>query len=254
MKPILGVIFLLIVFESSLNAQINTERFRKDADSIGFSGNADFEATIITGNTDFKLITLGGRLNYNWGNSYTFLVFDGGLGWNKGQSFFDQSLLHLRNVITIDDLIQHETFLQYDFNKKRKLLERELIGTGLRFRFLHIGDFKSRLGIAYMYEIEEYDLPDNSLHGKNKNSHRISTYLTFEIDLKKDFRFISVTYFQPEIGNWDDHKIISEEALIMNLGKLIDFNVKFNLRYDSRPPDETKELDTITKFGITVKF
>lgn len=67
------LIILFIGFLSLNNfPQINTERYRLDSDSIGFSGIADIEITAITGNTDFQIIHLGGRLNYNWGNSYTF--------------------------------------------------------------------------------------------------------------------------------------------------------------------------------------
>lgn len=140
------------LFAINLFSQINTERYRLDSDSIGFSGIADIEITAITGNTDLQIIHLGGRLNYNWGESYTFLVADGGFGWDEGEQIFDQALMHLRHVHSITELIQAEVFSQIDFNKNRLLTERELIGGGLRFRILKLNEFKLRLGTSYFYE------------------------------------------------------------------------------------------------------
>jgi len=41
---------------------------------------------------------------------------------------------------------------------------------------------------------------------------------------------------------------------IVDIGKIVSLNMKFNARYDSRPPDTKKNLDTITRFGISFKF
>jgi hypothetical protein len=54
------IITLIIIISYSSLAQVNTERYRQDADTIGFSGLADVEAVVATGNTDFQLISIGG--------------------------------------------------------------------------------------------------------------------------------------------------------------------------------------------------
>ena len=111
------IVFLCLSFTYFTYSQINTERYRLDSDSVGFSGIADVELTAITGNTNLQIIHLGGRINYNWGESYTFLVADGGFGWDDGERIFNQTLFHLRHVETINELIQIEAFTQFDFNK-----------------------------------------------------------------------------------------------------------------------------------------
>jgi hypothetical protein len=248
--------FLAVLFLISLNinAQINTERYRLDSDSIGFTGIADIEITAITGNTDFQFINLGGRLNYNWGTSYTFLVANGGLGWDDGERIFDQALLHIRHVHSITELIQVEIFTQTDFNKKRLLTERILAGGGLRFRILKLDNFKFRLGTLYFYEHEKYDLPAKSIHGNNLFANRLSTYITFEFEIKDDVKLVLINYIQPQIGKWDDYRIISDNSLIVELSSFVFLNVGFNLRYDSRPPETIKATDTFTKFGFGFKF
>lgn len=240
----------------SLNciAQINTERYRLDSDSTGFSGIADLELTALTGNTNLQIIHLGGRLNYNWGSNYTFLVADGGFGWDDGDRIFNQALLHLRHVHTITDLIQAEVFTQIDFNKSRLLTERELLGGGLRFRILRYDNFKLRLGTSYFFEHERFDVPAGSLHGNNKFANRFSTYITCEYEIKDNIKLIMITYFQPQIGTWEDYRIVSDNSLIVGLSSFVDLKTSFNLRYDAKPPETIKSTDTFTKFGFSFKF
>ena len=226
MKQNICLVLLLIIlnFFNSI-AQINTERYRKDSDSIGFSAIADIEITAMTGNTDFQFINLGGRLNYNWGKSYTFLVADGGFGWDEGKRIFNQALLHLRHVHSLNDLLQIEVFTQTDFNKKRLLEGRELIGGGLRYKILTFDNAKFRLGASYFYEHEKYDVPTNSIHGSNLFANRLSAYLTFELEIKDDVKLITVNYFQPQIGEWEDFRITSDLSLIVGLTSFVDLSV-----------------------------
>lgn len=247
----LAIFYLFI--SSNIFPQINTERYRQDADS-GLSGAIDIEGLAQTGNTDFQLLSLSGRLNYNRLNSYSFFVFTGGYGWNDGKQFSNELISHIRNVEELNNFLQFEAFVQFDYNKKRKLLSRELIGGGLRYKILTTDKFKFRAGTSYFFEIEEYDLPSESVHGRNVNAHRFSSYSTFELVLAPNTQFTSVTYFQPDLANLDDYRLISENTLGFVITKHLSFNVWFNIRYDTVPPDGINNLDTITKVGISIKF
>jgi hypothetical protein len=246
------LIFVLFVYASY--AQINIEKYRADYDSIGFSGIADIEITAMTGNTDFQFINLNSRLNQNWDKSYTFLVANGGFGWDKGERIFNQALVHLRHVQELNENVQIEAFIQSDFNKKRLLTGRELIGGGFRFKILKQNDIKLRLGISYFYEHENYDIPSNSLHGNNLFTNRLSTYLTYDLKIKNDVQLVLIDYIQPHIGKWEDYRIVSDNSLIISLSSLLDITISFSLRYDARPPETIKSTDTITKFGFGFKF
>lgn len=245
---------LYIILNYNILAQINTERFRADSAAVGFSGVTDVELTAITGNTDFQFINISGRLNYNWGNDYTFFVADGGFGWDKGERIFNQALAHLRHVQTISDFIQSEFFLQSDFNKKRLLDDRKLIGAGFRYRILNSRNLKLRLGTSYYYEYERFDSHNISAYTKKVFANRFSTYLTLEFSIKDDAKLLMISYFQPRIGQWSDYRILSDNSLIISLSTLVDLKVSFNLRYDTRPPETIKDIDTITKFGLGIKF
>ena len=246
------MIFILML--STALSQINIERYRTSADSSGFSGNVNIDITAMTGNTDFQFINLNSRLNQNWIVGYTFIVANAGFGWDKGEKIFNLALAHLRHVQELDDDIQIEAFLQYDFNKKRLLTGRELIGGGFRFKLIKQDDMKLRLGTSYFYEHENYNVPLNSTHGNNFFTNRLSTYLTYELKLKEDVQLVLISYYQPHIGKWEDYRIISDNSLIVSLSSLLDVNISFSLRFDSRPPEAIKNTDTITKFGFGFKF
>ena len=253
-KTLFRTSLLMLSLYISVFSQVNTERYRESEDSVGLSGLINLEGILATGNTDFQLISLGGRLNYNWGDDYTFLVGDGGYGWDKGEAFVGQLFVHLRHVITTSDLLQIEFFTQFDNNKKRLLLSRELLGGGLRFRLVKSESFKFRLGSAYMFELEKYDLPENSIHPKETSLHRLSSYSTFEYQINKILSLISTTYYQPVFTEFSDYRLLSESALTIDVEKSFSFYIKINLRYDSRPPDTVKDFDTYSRIGFSFKF
>ncbi len=245
---------LFMAWGTAVLAQINTEKYRQDNEQAGLSGHIDLSAQIITGNTDYRFYTMSGRLNQNWGKAYTFLVVDGGMGRNKGQRFMDQALTHFRHVIALGKSLQHETFAQKDFNKKRNLSDRIVFGSGLRLRVMKTEAVKLRAAIAYMFEREWYTLSANDTHQRRMDAHRISSYVTLEYKLEKNVSLIAVTYFQPEILGPKDNRVLSESALVVKLGPHLDLQNSLNLRFDSRPPTGVKKTDMTLKTGLSVRF
>lgn len=254
LRRLRSAVIIVCLFIGLSRAQVNTERFRQDSEKLGLTGNLDISGTWITGNVDLQLMSLGGRLNHNRGESYTFLVWDGGIGWNEGKSILNQALAHLRNVSEITGFIQNEIFLQYDMNRKRLLLARQLAGAGIRFKVLTTQVWKVRIGGSVMVEYERYELPADAVHRNPVMACRASLYSTLNLSLNKTARLASVVYFQPWIGRWNDCKVTSENVLAVTLSPHFDWNMLFDCRYDSRPPDGIKNRDTVVRFGFSFKF
>jgi putative salt-induced outer membrane protein YdiY len=255
-SPALSIAIILAIglAASAANAQINMERFRRDSQKKGLEGNADIDLTVMTGNTDFRLLGLGSRLNYNWKRAYTFLVLNGGLGWNQGDRFMDQTMAHLRHVLTLSTRFQNEWFIQFDNNRKRNLKERELIGIGVRAKLFTARMVKLRIGAAYMHEHERYTLAIGNRHPRELETHRLSSYITCEWGRENGLSLLNVTYFQPDLANWRDNRILTENALAMELSTHLALKITFTLRFDSKPPDGIKKLDTVSKSSLSVKF
>lgn len=246
--------FVLFCFTSNTFSQVNTEKFRISTDSLGLSLRSDIDFTLMAGNTDFAFLGTNTRFNYNWGTDYTFLIVNGGFGINKGEGFFSQALLHLRNVNSLNDVISLEEFIQYDNNKQILLQHRGLAGAGLRIKFIENDEIIARLGPSVFFEHESYNLGSGAKHKKEINTARLNLYATSLFKLQSDISFLTIVYLQPKFDEFSDLKILFDSALNINLGKAVDFVTKLQMRYDSLPADGIEKFDLITKLGLATNL
>jgi putative salt-induced outer membrane protein YdiY len=250
------LIALVIILNLTMStfAQVNTEKYRKMKDEFGFYGTAAVELDINTGNNDKQEIGLESYLNYNAEKSLTLLILKGTYGFVNGKDYSDDALAHLRYLYKLSPSLNFEIFGQYDFDKNRLLLDRELLGGGVRLIASESDSIKMWFGLSYFYEYEKYDLNNSSVHPPENYSNRISSYITFRLNINENLKLASVVYFQPKIGEWEDLRILNDNSLLVEIAKHIGISIEFNLRLDKRPPDTIKELDTKTKVGITYRF
>lgn len=249
-------IFFILSFclTDILNAQINTERFRVSQYHLGLGGEAGVGITVRTGNTDLQLISGKGRINYNGGTFYSFLVIGGDFGWKGSEQFSNESLVHLRYVPSLSRITQLELFGQIDYNKARKLSFRKLAGSGLRFKAYRDSSIRFSVGAGFMIENENYDLPPGSIHPSNETFVRSTNYITTEISLSENADFYSTIYYQPAVNKFSDFKILSENSVSAKISKHLDMEILFTLRNDNKSPDDTKKLDINSSFGFKYRF
>ena len=235
-------------------AQVNTERYRVDSDSLGFSLRADLEYFFMTGNSDFHFFGANTRFNQKWTEDYLFLVANTGFGQNSGKSFLNQTLVHLRYVYSVSNKIQVEGFMQYDNNHERLLNHRYLIGAGVRMLLVKKEAYLLRLGFSGFYEQEQFELPASARHSPETETFRLNSYLTYDLDIKKDISLLIVLYAQPSVKDFSDYRIVSDNALSVNLWHGLEMLAKINVRYDSAPPDEIKDFDLVTNLGLGISL
>lgn len=239
---------------TNLSAQINTERFRIDQKDLGFAGEAGIGINVRTGNTDLQLINGRGRINFNGGFYYSFIVVGGDFGWKSGVQFSNEALIHLRFVPSLTRITQLEVFGQVDYNKARKLMFRKLAGSGFRFKAYRDSILKFTFGTGFMLENEKYELPNGSQHPHNETFVRSTNYINTEIKLSESADFLSIIYFQPAVTILSDYKILSENSFTAKISKHLDMEILFTLRDDNNPPDKVKKLDINSSFGFKIKF
>jgi len=247
-------ILSFFLFINDILPQINAERFRIATDSLGFSARVDLDLTLLTGNTDFVFLGTNARLNYNRGTDYTFLVLNGGYGINDGESFFSQAILHLRNVDALSDFASLEEFIQYNNNKEILLLDRALIGGGLRLKLMESDELVMRLGPSIFFEHEVYDLDSLATHKRVINSIRLNLYYTSLFKIHESLSFLGIIYLQPKINQIEDFRILFDSALNIKLASSFDLMIKLEMRYDNLPADDVEKFDLITKLGIAMNF
>ena len=239
---------------SCLFAQVNIEKFRQDQEKIGFAGKFGVDFSFKSGNSNVTQIGANGRLNYNGGVFYSFLVFKGDYGRNNGREFSNDALLHWRTVCSVGEQVQAEAFAQIDYNKARLLLFRDLLGGGLRLKLYKSDGLKTRWGVGGFGEQERYNLPSDAVHPQRLTTVRASTYVSNEITLTGYVTLTSIIYYQPALRTLRDYRILSENIFAVDLGKYIDLNITVDLRHDNVPPDGKKLTDVNSRCGVAVKF
>lgn len=249
-----SIIIILFFLFSVSSAQVNIEKYNALDKINGFNGNIGFYISARTGNTDIQEFDIDGRVNYTDDNFYSFLIGNGEYGWNKGEEFSNSALIHFRYIQKLHENFNPEFFAQINYNKSRLLLFRTLTGIGLRTTIVSDSSTSFNFGTAYMFEHENLDLNEASTHPDITNHHIWSNYISYSAAFSKNSRISVVIYAQPRLDKFNDIRLLSENHLSAAISDRFSLAVNFSIRYDSRPPDGVKDLDTTTKFGFTIKL
>lgn len=254
LKVIIFYLLALIFFVTNSSAQVNIEKYNNLQRSNGLNGNLSFYFSSKTGNTDIQEFEIDARINLIGEKYYSFIIGQGEYGWNEGNEYSNNALLHLRYIRKLNDIINPEFFTQINYNKSRLLLFRSLAGIGLRTTLLSDTVSNFTYGTAYMYEYENLDNSKSIFQLSKTNHHRWSNYLSYSSSLSRNSHLSIVIYLQPRFDDFKDVRMLSENHLGVGLTDKLSLSINFNLMYYSRPPIGVKELDTNTKVGFSIKI
>ena len=109
-------------------------------------------------------------------------------------------------------------------------------------------------GSGYMFEYERLELPDTASHPRTASVHRWSSYLTSRLSAGARTTVVATVYGQPRFDEIADFRILSDVSLAVSITRTLSLSISFELRYDSRPPDDVVSLDTQLTNGISVGF
>lgn len=247
-------ILLMLIFTVSIYAQVNTEKYRTPTDLQGLAGYFELSGTAKTGNVEKIEAGLEGRLDWHVGEALTFFVFESDYEWVDGSRSSNEGLIHVRHVQTIANKLRAEAFAQVNYDKKILIDNRELIGAGLRYTVLTFSSTDVTLGSAYMFEHENYGLPNNASHEAETKVSRWSNYLTYHVSVNETVKLGGVLYYQPMFTEFSDYRFLYENNLQVKLTDTFSLSVNFKYRHDSIPPDGINPTDTKTEFGVAVTF
>lgn len=182
-------------------------------------------------------------------NKQKFLLFTGGnqirfLSRSSGSvhvNFVNNRFAHLRYNYTFQPRLTLEAFSQLQFDEIQLIRNRSLTGTGLRIKITESDTSSLFLGAIVMYEYEEEfvetDDPQPSEIDLINRDIRASTYVSAAYAFTSFFSIDHVTYYQPNLRNFQDFRVSSETVVTVNVSRKISFKTYFQLIYDSRPPD-----------------
>lgn len=236
------------------SAQVNIERLRLGADSMGFTGAASISVTLESGNAEKQ--RGDGQLRLDWlrPSTQSFVILSGDFDWTGGRRVSNKGLAHLRHIWAPRRRVSPEVFAQINYDQARDLDHRELLGAGARIRVARGSRGHASLGLAYMFEHEELGIPAEATHPRTTSHHRLSSFLTVSFAPRQGLALASTSYVQPRLDDVDDLRVLSQSRLAVQLIGPLSLDVTFDLAYDADPPDEVERLDTSLKTGIGVRF
>ena len=249
----------------------------KDKDQEGLHLIFDGGLQVIRGSTDLTQISLNQHIQYISGIHEPFLQINLGYGQKNETAFLDQLFAHLRWTAMWWDHWGTELFSQVQEDAFQALVIRSLNGLGVRSLFYVEGKLEAALGLGYMYEYEVYKQNQKQVEEFN---HRMTSYLTWTYRLKPSTlsplnskqagqskqnlksktassffsaTLYNTTYFQPQIGDWDDFRILNDLSLEIRFTSWLAFVESLNLFYDHQPPQGISpyNLNSMSKIRLS---
>ena len=248
---LLSIAFLI---PGLLSAQlVNIESRRIQTDSVRFTLTADFSFNH-TNNDGIQVNQVDAALTTQLKSKdlrkiYFFLgnykLIDSEEG-NLQNAWF----LHGRFNYKFSQLLRFESFIQGQYNQLLVVEQRNLIGAGLRVKWVDKERFTGYAGNSYMYEVEYSERAETTQY-----HHRNSTYLTLSYAAKSQkFSVTNTVYYQPLYKDLGDYRILEQFRLNIPLSKWLSVFTLYDYYFDSKTPLNTEEYTSNLSIGAGIRF
>lgn len=251
------IIVLLMTAGAVLDAQINTEKFRKEKDEDNFEMKIGVALSMYKGNTDILRLDSDLNIGFNKNKNYLFLVGNITYGEKNKAAYLNKGFAHLRWVRRLSQPLMMEVFVQEEFNEFILLKRRDVAGAGVRVRLVNhkkdTSKFVAHVGLGLVWENELYNESDTKKK-EDAQLFKSTNYLSFHWDITDVLSMESVDYIQFNLGKGSSTRITSELKFNVKLSKALSFTTTAKYRYDSNPPQTVKNYDLQIKNGLTLKL
>ena len=245
---------LLCLIPGLLSAQlVNIESKRMQTDSIRFALNADFAFDhanndgVQVNQIDAALTT---QLKSKDLRKIYFFIGNYKLIDSEEKNLQNAWFLHGRFNYQFSELLRFETFLQGQYNQLLIVEQRNLIGAGLRIKWVDKERFTGYAGNSYMYEVEYSDRA-----GTTNYNHRNSTYVTLSYAPNSGkFSVANTVYYQPLYRDLEDYRILEQFRLDIPLSSWFKVVTTYNYYFDSKTPLNTEEYTSNLNIGAGLSF
>lgn len=245
------IIITVILFSAvNLYSQVvNIESRRMRTDTTGWTGSA--EGSFQLSKAVDEIYDFGALLHmqYKGKNDLWLFLNEARIIKGAGTQFINAGFAHIRyNRKVTKELLRWEVFAQYQYNKALEVGQRVLAGTGPRFKIIESDIFRAYAAALYMYEYQES--VDKSIIERN---HRTSNYLSVTFELNR-FELKNTTYYQPNMKEFQDYRILSQTDLLIKLTDNLKFKTGFNYRFDTRPFPGVPKTTYYLSNGVVFEF
>ena len=203
--------------------------------SIGIEG--DKQKTLLLDGTN----SLNAQLQYNkelfiLASSYRFT-------YAGKEDFLNSGYVHLRWRSGYKNRLQPETFMQYQWDQSRGMLQRYIAGENARLDFWHKNNWEFSLASGVMYETETWNYTgvDSALKPsieKDQVTHLLKSnnYAKFEGRTSANSNLSFIVFYQAPFSNFfTQYRVATSLRFAVAFTKHFDFAISFSSLYDSKP-------------------
>ncbi len=244
------ILGLIPLFLSSQVINIEDRRV-KIGDSIATKGFLDLGLNVVQ--NDKQLITAVGNgfLEHNHFKHFFLVVWGYNLVKTGDNKLLNDGFGHLRYNYQLHKLVKWELFTQAQYNERTRSLFRGLVGTGLRYRVNVTDKHRFYVGLSYLFEHNQF-----SDATPRQYDHRLSSYISFNININDKIRFANTSYFQPLLKPRAQGRVSTQGSFICNITKRFAYRSTISLIYDNdaRLPVAIPDLIYTWTNGIRWEF
>ncbi len=251
----LFIIITLLLSIQIVKSQVDTESLRKIDMDVGHFQNLQTNIGLRKGNTEFFSLGINYRSDYVTDKYHAYGVASLAYQDNQNGVFQRMGFIHLRYLQKWGGNFWKEFYAQKQFDFFQRLKDRNLLGGGVRFNFDQKDSvkriFNLYMGTGIMYENELLNINQNY----STNLIRSSSYLNLSWIPNNQFNLSSVIYYQWDLFNSKDYRILSISSFNFKINNLLSFIFQMNYRFDSDPPiPEIKKYDYELRNGLKFEF
>lgn len=253
MKKLLSIGIFLCLTPLLLHSQvINIEDRRvKIGDSIATKGFLDLGLNLVQ--NDKQLITAVGNgfLEHNHFKHFFLIVGGYNLVKTGDNKLLNDGFGHLRYNYQLHKNVKWEIYTQAQYNERTRSLFRALVGTGLRYRVNITDKHRFYLGLSYLFEHNQF-----SDATPRQYDHRISGYISFNININDKIRFANTSYFQPLLNLTGYGRVSTQGSFVCSITKRFAYRSTISLIFDNdvRLPAVIPDLIYTWTNGIRWEF
>lgn len=249
------LLFLIFLLSNhSTFSQINTEALRTIKPFNGIYHNVNLEFGLNKGNTDLFRVRTSYRVDVIDSNYRTYGIINYENSRNNQKDVLNRGFLHLRIMNNFNSLIENEYFYQKEFNDFTRLLDRNVLGSNLRFNILNYSDsllelrFSVANGLMFENEVINQSYIWKTYLLKSNN------YLSLNLNYDKKINFNTILYIQMAFVRILDRRILNNTNVSFVISKNLSFNLRLSMFYDKEPPPNIKNLDYEIVNGLNINF
>ncbi|QCX00038.1 DUF481 domain-containing protein [Aggregatimonas sangjinii] len=253
-KFFVALFLLVFCLSNRVSSQlVNIESQRMQSDSVRFALKSDLLFNYSDNNGNY-IIQIGSNITAqlkakDLKKTY-FFIGNYNLIRSKDEEFQNSWFLHVRYNQKLSKLFRLEAFLQNQNNTRLTITSRNLIGAGIRLKFISTETGKAYFGNSYMYEIEQIKEPKQQFY-----NHRNSSYLSLSQHFKRTkLDLVGTVYFQPLYNNIANHRVLAQLKAELPLGKRLRFSALYNYFYASFPENDTSDYSSNLQLGLTFQI